>query len=139
MSVRRTSREWAVQLLFQLDLNPSNELDAAFDEFWSTRESDRRSRGFAESIVRGVTAHAREINELVSRYAAHWSISRIGPVERNVMRMAVYEIYYCPDIPDVVAINEAVDIAKYFSTTESGRFVNGVLDRIRKERKHDDG
>jgi N utilization substance protein B len=132
MATRRHAREWAVQLLFQLDLNPSA-IDGALKEFWSTTESDSKSRDFAEKLVRGVCANREQIDEALSSFTSNWELHRIGVVERNVMRMSIFELLYCDDVPAVVSINEAVDLAKFFSVRESGRFVNGVLDRARKE------
>ena len=132
MATRRHAREWAVQLLFQLDLNPSA-IDGALKEFWSTTESDSKSRDFAEKLVRGVCTNREQIDEALSAFTSNWELHRIGVVERNVMRMAIFEFLYCDDVPAAVSINEAVDLAKFFSVRESGRFVNGVLDRARKE------
>jgi N utilization substance protein B len=134
MATRRQAREWAVQILYRLDLNPG-ELPPAFESFWADPgvESDPTSRAFAEDLVRGVRAHAKEIDDTIKRCAENWELHRMAAVDRNVLRMAVHELLHCPGIPPVVAINEAVDIAKYFNSSESGRFVNGVLDRIRKD------
>jgi N utilization substance protein B len=122
-----------VQILFALDLNPG-ELDTVFRNFWvEHNKSDRKSRAFTETAVRGVVEHREEIDGRLKQHADNWDIRRMGVVERNVMRMAIYELLHCADIPAAVSINEAVDIAKYFSNTESGRFVNGILDRARKE------
>ena len=132
MIPRRTSREWAVQLLFQEDLNRADNLDAALKIFWKDKDSDESSRAFAEEIVRGVLAKRKEIDEAISDLAEHWNIRRIGIVELNVLRMAIYEMLHHLDVPPVVIINEAVDITKFFGTRDSGRFVNGILDRFCK-------
>ena len=91
-----------------------------------------KARMFAEELARGVIAHHPEIDPLISRHAENWEIDRMGTVDRNAMRIAVFEMLYRDDIPPVVSINEAVDLAKAFSSSESGKFVNGILDRIRK-------
>ena len=132
MATRRETREWVVQLLFQLDLNASDDLDQTFAHFWAEREANPKSRTFTESIVRGTIENRDAVDARIKEAVEHWDIHRMGVIERNVLRMAVYEMFHRPDIPPVVTINEAVDIAKYFSSTESGRFVNGILDRIRK-------
>lgn len=134
MSTRRQAREWAVQLLFQLDINPT-ELDPAIAEFWRERNGGARGKAFVEKTVKGVTSNCKEIDAMIRRCAENWDIKRMAATDRNVIRVAVYELMYCDDVPAAVAINEAVDIAKYFNCSESGRFVNGVLDRIRKELK----
>jgi len=132
MTTRRRIREWTIQILFQLDMNPG-ELDAAFSAFWEGKSADRKARRFAEDLVRGVREHAAELDETISRYAEHWEVGRMGVVERNVIRLGLYEMLYREDIPPVVSINEAVDLANYFSSTESGHFVNGILDRACKD------
>lgn len=132
MSTRREAREWTVQLLFQLDLNP-DDLDTVFERFWTERKADAMAREFTEGLVRGVRDNLGKIDGMLGKYAEHWDIHRMGVVDRNVIRMAIYEMLFCNDIPPVVSMNEAVDIAKYFSSAESGKFVNGILDRICKD------
>jgi len=129
-STRRQSREWCVQILFQVDMNP-DELDRVLSVFWSGNAADAKARAFTERLVRGVRTNIERVDGIIVKYTEHWDIGRMGIVERNAIRMAVYEMTFCPDIPPVVSINEAVDIAKYFSVDDSGRFVNGILDRIR--------
>lgn len=133
-TTRREAREWCIQMLFQLDLNPTSSIDTALGRFWvDKKESDPGMRSFADALVRGVRANLVEVDDTIKRYAENWHIDRMAAVDRNVMRMAIYEMLFCKDIPPVVSINEAVDIAKYFGSNESGRFVNGILDRIRKD------
>ena len=128
MTKRRSAREWAVQFLFQNDFNPDN-IEQALPEFWNGKGHDSKSKQFTEDIIRGVIAHLPQIDELIQSYAEHWEIKRMNAVDRNVIRMALFEMLFRPDIPPVVSINEAVDIAKFFSSIESGKFVNGILDR----------
>jgi N utilization substance protein B len=133
MAMRRSGREWALQILFQLDFNAAERLEPVFAAFWEEAQpKDPRAAAFAERLVTGVVAHRKELDATLKRYADNWDVGRMGGIERNVMRMAIFEMVHCPDIPPVVSINEAVDLAKYFSTSESGRFVNGILDRIRE-------
>jgi N utilization substance protein B len=132
MATRRESREWALQLLFELDMNPRDP-ERAFEAFWSERQSGAKPRKFTEDLVRGVRTNLEAIDSAIRKYAEHWDLRRMGVIERNVMRLAIYEILFCKDIPPVVSINEAVDLAQYFSSRESGKFVNGILDRVRKE------
>ena len=133
MGTRRQSREAAVQILYQRDLNPHEPLDAAINKFWEEQDYDADVRPFAESLARGAIEKRRETDEHIQRVTENWDIARIAVVDRNILRLAIYEMVYRGDIPPVVSINEAVDIAKKFSTRESGKFVNGILDRIRKE------
>ncbi len=134
MATRREAREWALQMVFSLDLNPKAELEWVIEDYFTTNPTeDERARRFAEGLVHGVVREQPDIDATIARYAEHWSISRMASVDRNVLRLAMYELLYCPDVPPAVVINEAIDIAKYFSNVESGRFVNGILDRARRE------
>ncbi|MBL7114914.1 MAG: transcription antitermination factor NusB [Kiritimatiellae bacterium] len=132
MTTRRDAREWALQILFEVDLNPPKDLEVVLSEFWSSRKASKKQSEFATRLVHGVVNHRDDLDVSLHTYAENWDVKRMGVVERNVMRIALFELLHCEDIPPVVTINEAVDIAKYFSTHESGRFVNGILDRVRK-------
>jgi N utilization substance protein B len=94
---------------------------------------DEEVRGHAEALVRGVKVHQGKIDELISQYAEHWELDRMAVVDRNVLRAGIFELLWVPDVPPKVVINEALEVAKKFSTHESSRFINGVLDRIRRE------
>jgi len=120
-------------MLFQLDLNQTSGIDIAIKRFWDDKQADPAMMQFAEALVRGVRSNLQEIDGTVTKYADNWHMDRMAAVDRNVIRMAVYEMLFCKEIPPVVSINEAVDLAKYFGSKESGRFVNGILDRIRKD------
>jgi len=128
MSTRHSAREWAVQFLFQNDFNPGN-IQQALSEFWKSKRSDLKSQKFAEELIHGVLANLEQIDALIKSYTEHWEIKRMNAVDRNTIRLAIYEMLFRPDIPPVVSINEAVDIAKSYSSLESGKFVNGILDR----------
>jgi N utilization substance protein B len=132
MATRRDAREWALQILYGLDLNPGDP-GRVLEPFWRLHRASAKIRAFTEDVVRGVCAHRGAIDTLITRHAANWKLSRMAPVDRNIMRIAVYEMLQRPDIPAAVTINEAVDLAKYFNNRESGRFVNGILDGIRRE------
>jgi transcription antitermination protein NusB len=132
MGGRHEARLWAVQLLFQRDFN-KGEVDKALAEFWLDKKATPKAQQFTEELVRGVEANAVELDDLIRKYAEHWDVKRMGAVDRNVMRVALYEMTRRSDIPPVVSINEAVEIAKDLSGVESGKFVNGILDRACKE------
>ena len=157
MATRRQAREWALQMLFQADMNPGLDLEISIPKFWRQQytcmveEADRRNetlpesskpiedrvaspkiRQFAENIVRGVQGNLGALDEKLIAYTHNWPLHRMGSVERNILRMAFYEMLHT-DIPPVVVLNEAIDLAKYFSNSDAGRFVNGVLDRLNKE------
>lgn len=121
-----------MQLLFQLDLNPPENIGDVFEPFWEAHEADSASKGLTEDLVKGTRFNQDEIDDQLKRSVENWDLSRVGSIERSVLRLATYEMLYRRDIPPVVSINEAVDLAKYFGSRESGKFVNGVLDRIRK-------
>lgn len=129
---RRETREWIVQFLFQLDFNPEP-IDTALCDFWEEKSPIEREKKYAEEIIKGVVQRKAELDEYLSKYATRWNSDRMGAVDRTVMRVALFEMLYRDDVPPVVSINEAVHFAKDFSSFQSGRFVNGVLDRIRKE------
>ena len=157
MGNRREARERAVQFLFQHDLNPPEDLDGALEEFWSTQRAaaiagekgpanwgqhvelppptaeEASMRLFADPLIRGTIEHRDAIDAHIKRFAKNWEFHRIAAVDRNVMRLAIFEMLHREDIPPVVSINEAVDIAKKFSTGDSGKFVNGILDQVKGE------
>ncbi len=133
MGKRRKARELALQLLYQLDLHGEGDPLGALDEFWSRHPVDPDVRRFVETLVRGTKRHQTSIDDLISRATEHWSLGRMAIVDRNILRQGVFELLWAPDVPPNVAINEALEVAKKFSTHESSRFINGVLDRIHKE------
>jgi len=157
MGRRREARERAVQFLFQHDLNPPENLERELNEFWDTQQAaaiagekgpanwgqvpqlppptaaEAEVRRFAEPLIRGALEHRDTIDEHIKKHAKNWDFHRIAAVDRNIMRLAIYEMLFREDIPPIVSINEAVDIAKKFSTQDSGKFVNGILDKIKGE------
>lgn len=134
MGVRRESRKMAMQVLFELELN-SQEPDDALRRLGKERKLQQGAKLFTEQLVHGTLKNMAIIDETISKYADNWDIKRINPTDKNIMRIAIYEMLFCDDIPPVVSINEAVDIAKEFGDSKSGMFVNGVLDRVRKDLK----
>lgn len=127
MGVRREGREAAVQYLYLNEVNGECEL-LSFYKFRGLSPSARR---FCDTLVTGAARHQAEIDEVIQKNTQNYELGRISAVDRNVLRIALYEMLHCPDTPPVVAINEAIEIAKKYSTEESGRFVNGVLDQVR--------
>ena len=138
MGLRRQAREWALQFLFQRDFN-AGDLEEALEDFWGEKRPAPRARSFTEDIIRGVECHRAKLDGKIAGYAAHWDPKRMGGVERNVMRIALYEMTCRDDVPPVVSIDEAVEIAKMYSSNESGKFVNGILDRARKDLAREPG
>jgi transcription antitermination protein NusB len=132
MGKRREGREVALQLLFHWDLNIQQSLDVTeLNLFWEFRPAMSGVRTFATNLLKGVISRQAMIDEKITKYTANYELRRISAVDRNILRMAIYEMLYADDVPPIVAINEAIDIAKKFGTEESGKFVNGVLDRVK--------
>lgn len=127
---RRRAREFALQLLFQLDLSPGN-LDAALEQFWVDHQAGDPVRVFAEQLVRGTMERREAIDAVLGGSAFNWRVSRMAVVDRNILRMAVYEFLCETETPRIVVIDEAIEIAKKFGNDESGPFINGLLDAIR--------
>ena len=160
MVTRRQGREWAVQMLVQFDLNQPESLDAAIEAFWDQqiqleaemladgegrvprivfstpdpgeKEALSETRAFTEARVRGVCADREMLDARIGEHLRNWSLYRLGTVERNVLRLGAWELIHCADIPAPILVNEAIDLAKFFSETKSGKFVNGVLDNLAK-------
>ena len=132
MRKRTQAREYALQILYQIDVRNDPE-DKILVDFWKNIETEPEVSDFAAKLVIGTIRNKKKIDEMISKYASNWKLSRMAVIDRNVLRMAAYELLYCEDIPPKVSINEAVDLAKKFGDTESGKFVNGILDKINKE------
>jgi N utilization substance protein B len=157
MGKRREARERAVQFLFQHDLNPPEKLDDALEHFWNSQRTaaiaddkgdakwgqtvelpaptadEAAMRIFADPLIRGTLQNRDEADLIIKKHAQNWDLHRIAAVDRNILRLAIFEMLHREDIPPVVSINEAVDIAKKFSTQDSGKFVNGILDKVKSE------
>jgi len=131
MGTRRHARESALQTLYQLEMS-GKESPRLFD-VEALSDLNPEVKEFASSLVDGVKGHLSEIDELISTHSTNWKISRMAAVDKNILRIAVFELKSRPDIPTKVTINEAVEIAKRFGSSESGAFVNGILDNIAQE------
>jgi N utilization substance protein B len=131
MGTRRQARELAMQALFYMDIR-KDASEETLENFYGCFCSSKKSKPFFRKLVNGVLETKDQIDALVERFSQNWNISRMSCVDRNVMRIAVYEMLYCDDIPPKVSINEAVDIGKKFGTQESGAFINGIMDSIRE-------
>jgi N utilization substance protein B len=132
MGKRRKAREAAVQYHFWRDLQ-GGEGPEKLDQFWEFCPATPRARDFAQPLIEGMVTHLPEIDERIRRYSENYEFHRISPVDRNVLRLAIYEMLYRDDIPPVVSINEAIELAKTFGSADSGRFVNGILDRVKND------
>jgi N utilization substance protein B len=131
MSLRHKGRELALQVLFQWDIHQTTA--GWLGEFWEQHQVPGDIRRFADLLIDGVMKHTSELDGLIGRYAENWTVTRMACIDRNVLRIAVYELLYLPDIPARVTLNEAIDVVKRFGDEQSGAFVNGILDRILRE------
>jgi N utilization substance protein B len=130
---RRKAREIALQFLYQLEQTGAGDPAPFEADFWARHPVDDDVREFASSLVHGVMRQQTLIDKRIAESTEHWDLERLAVVDRNILRVAVYELLFEPTVPGKVAINEAIEIAKKFGTKESSRFINGVLDRIHKE------
>lgn len=130
MGKRRKARELTLMILYELEFRPG-EVKTILEGFWQDHPVPEDVRVFTESLVRGTVESGPELDRLIAANAAHWSLARIALVERNILRLAAYELLFRDDIPERVTINEAIELAKLYGSQESGAFVNGILDQIR--------
>jgi N utilization substance protein B len=138
---RRNAREYALQFVYGIDMidpaaRKKTDISSELESFWKgTKENEPEAKKFAEELIRGTISNLDDIDSLIQKAADKWKLIRIAAIDRNIMRVAVYELIYRDDIPDAVSINESLEIAKKFSTAESAAFINGILDKISKDFK----
>lgn len=130
MGTRRRARELAMQALFYIDMRPDSGDQDPLTLFCRSCPPPKSCQPLFTELVQGVRRHLPQIDRVIERFSSNWKLSRMAGVDRNVMRLAVYELLCCPDIPSKVSINEAIDIGKKYGTEESGAFINGILDAI---------
>jgi transcription antitermination factor NusB len=134
MRKRTRGRELALQVLYMVDARGDEAL-VGLDDFLKQEAPDEtEAHEFARSLLSGTLDHQEEIDKAISAAAQNWNLRRMALVDRNILRMAVFEMFYAKDIPAKVSINEAIEMGKRFSTQQSGAFINGILDRIRREK-----
>jgi len=133
MGLRRLAREYALQILYAIDVCKLK-VEEAQQSFWEGHKSGKKVLEFATALVEGTLKNLPQIDSLIIKHARNWDIHRMASIDRNILRQASFEILYLPDIPISVIINEAVELAKKYSTEESGKFVNGILDKIGEAR-----
>lgn len=147
MRKRTKAREFALQILYQEDISHTD-IEEVFQDFWAEKrgllssaedeippeehENDAEVRQYTERIVRGTIEKLEWIDQTIEKFAEHWEIKRMAYVDRNILRLATYELIFMDDIPVKVAINEAVELAKRYGEADSSKFVNGILDKIAK-------
>ena len=132
MRKRTQAREAALKILYAIDI-AKEDPEVCINNFWlSQEEVSPEVRHFTDALVMGLCANKAEIDKVITEYATNWELSRMAVVDRNILRAATYELIFSGDIPPKVAINEAIDLAKKYGDNDSGKFVNGVLDKISK-------
>ncbi len=129
MGVRRKARELALQALYQIEMS-GQPAEPAFEIFYNHFEVSKKSGPYARDLVVGVNEKWDAVNKVIGRHTENWRLERISLIDRNILRIAVYELLYQDEVPDRVAINEAIEIAKRYGTDESGAFINGILDAV---------
>jgi len=137
---KRMGRELAMQYLFQCDMSNEERTDDTMSSFWQQAEESgefpsnrifRKARDYAEKLINGVQIYEPEINEVLESFSKRWDVERMSVVDRNILRIAIYELKYCPDIPVLVSIDEAIEIAKDFGSEKSAVFINGLLNGVK--------
>ncbi len=131
MGTRRKSRECALQVLFQWDIHGHTE--HGIEGYWEQQQVAPDTKAFADRLVYGVMAHHEELDNLIESHATNWSIERMPVVDRNILRLSLYELLWVPDIPAKVTVNEGLELSKSFADEEARRFINGILDKVFKE------
>jgi len=137
MRKRTKAREYVLQMLYQVDITRSDWQETMMS-FWESNEQEDISaelKDFSAQLLGGVIEHLQEIDKKISKYAANWQLERMAFVDRNIMRLGCFELMFREDIPPKVTINEAVELAKKYSGSESGKFVNAILDQIKIEKE----
>ena len=129
MSIRRRAREIALQVLYQLDISPGD-AGEVLDLYWKNFKPAHKVREFCQRLIEGVRRSQEQIDPLIEKNSENWTLKRMAMVDRNILRLATFELLHCPDIPFKVTLNEAIELAKKYGTDDSAAFVNGILDKI---------
>ena len=129
MRKRTLARLGVLRVLYQLDVR-TEPLEEVLPFYWEQYPADEEVRTYAERVLKGTVEHQAAIDAVLAKYTDNWDLARMAVIDRNILRYATYELLYLPDIPPKVVINEAVNAAKKYSLADSGKFVNGVLDKI---------
>lgn len=126
---RRQARESSLQVIYALEMG-SEDVEKVFQHVFEEFATGSKAQSFARKLVKGVLEHKEELDAVIKRLSKDWDINRLAVIDRNIMRIALYEMLYIEDIPDAVSVNEAVELAKMFGGKESAKFVNGILGRV---------
>ena len=131
MRKRSKSREYAMQMLYQMDIRraPASQIQ---EGFWQSHASTSEVKTFANHLFAGTVEHLAQIDPVITTHADNWNLKRMAVIDRNILRLGVFELLHQRDVPPKVCINEAIELAKRFGDTESGKFINGILDAVHK-------
>ncbi|MEW6274256.1 MAG: transcription antitermination factor NusB [Bacillota bacterium] len=129
---RRQAREFALQVLFQVDIGKARP-EAAMEYAAREKSLNQEDLAFARKIIQGTLEYLEPIDRVISRVSHDWELNRMAAVDRNIIRLALFEIFYCADIPLAVSVDEAVELAKAYGTDDSSRFINGILGKVVKD------
>lgn len=132
MTKRRRARELALRILYQWEIQ-KGDIEPQIEVFWKQNPTHPDVQSFATRIAMGACRHIEEIDSIIERFSENWTMDRISIVDKNIMRSSIYEMLYEREIPSKVSINEAIEIAKRYGTEDSSQFVNGILDRVKRE------
>ena len=140
MRKRSLARDYALKILYQADIT-QRKIETATQLFWATDDEnvDSEVKAFTNQLLSGIETNLESIDQQISKYAANWQLKRMAVIDRNILRLGVYELLFAIDIPPKVTINEAVELAKRYGDFESSKFVNGILDKIHKTESLPDG
>jgi N utilization substance protein B len=134
MGRRRKAREETLRILYRLEFD-NRPLEETIDQYWENKRAHRATREYCTWLVNGIISHQKKIDTIIQQASEHWRISRMALIDRNIIRIAVFELLYEENIAPAIIINEAIEIAKMYSGDEAATFVNGILDAIRKSLK----
>ena len=137
MRKRSKSREYALQMLYQVDIRNAD-CQQILKEFWQAHEPSQEVKEFANQLTEGTVKHLPDIDPLIARHADNWNLKRMAVIDRNILRLGVYELFYVREVPPKVCLNEAIELAKRFGDAESGKFINGILDSVYKAHPRQD-
>ena len=132
MRKRTQARECALKILYKIEISKDS-VEVSIQDLWSRENHEHDIKEFAEAIVQGTCENLVRIDGIISKYTENWEINRMAVIDKNVLRMSIYQILYIKDIPYKVAINEGIDLAKKYGDVDSGKFVNGILDKVREK------
>ncbi|MEW6456384.1 MAG: transcription antitermination factor NusB [Acidobacteriota bacterium] len=132
MGERRKAREIALQILFQIDL-ADGKVEEILEDYWKDHRTSISTREFSEDLVKGTIANLEIVDGLIAEVSEHWKLKRMAVVDRNIIRMSIYEFLKHRDVPKPAVMNEAIEIAKKYSSDDAAKFINGILDAVNKK------